>query len=184
MHTVHCRVKSFIIEESNMDTVVKAVRTLREQLGESQQAFAARLGLSIRAIANYEKDRRPTGVALAALARAAEDAGQLRLTYTFVNALIEELELKDRDIRLMSAGRKGDQLHGLLLTHLSGVEEVEYGFAFFDMIEELNSDVPEQRARAKARLTALKSAVAGDPERKLPAWAETTEQEKRDRGSL
>jgi transcriptional regulator with XRE-family HTH domain len=31
-----------------------AVKQLRKRLGESQQAFATRLGLSIRTIANYE----------------------------------------------------------------------------------------------------------------------------------
>lgn len=47
-----------------MDDLVAAVRQLRENLGLSQQAFATKLNLSISAIANYERDRRPTGKAL------------------------------------------------------------------------------------------------------------------------
>jgi len=45
-------------------TVPAAVRALRASLGESQQAFATRIGISIRALANYEKNRLPSGKAL------------------------------------------------------------------------------------------------------------------------
>jgi len=69
----------------------ESVRTLRGKLGESQQAFANRLGVSIRAVANYEKDRAPTGKALAALARAARDIGDGALTLKFTSALAAEL---------------------------------------------------------------------------------------------
>lgn len=44
-----------------MNDLVAAVRKLRAHLGDSQQAFATRLSLSISAIANYERDRNPTG---------------------------------------------------------------------------------------------------------------------------
>lgn len=71
--------------------LISAVRTLRQRLGESQQAFASRLGLSIRAIANYEKNRKPTGKALAALARVAQAAGEAELANQFLTALAEEM---------------------------------------------------------------------------------------------
>ena len=55
-----------------MATVADAVRELREALGDSQQAFATRMGLSIRAVANYEKDRVPIGPILMAMYHQAE----------------------------------------------------------------------------------------------------------------
>jgi len=53
------------------DQLVAATKRLRKLLGESQQAFATRLGLSIRTIANYEGGRRPSGKSLLALANTA-----------------------------------------------------------------------------------------------------------------
>lgn len=66
---------------------IEAVRKLRRHLGESQQAFATRLGLSIRAVANYEKDREPRGRAAAALGRAAVEAGREDLAAIFRKSL-------------------------------------------------------------------------------------------------
>jgi transcriptional regulator with XRE-family HTH domain len=82
--------------------VAQAVRELRQHLGDSQQSFATRLGLSIRAIANYEKDREPTGTSLVALHRAAREAGHLELAEIFWTALHSELGLSK------TAGRKID----------------------------------------------------------------------------
>ena len=76
------------------DHLISAVRELRQQLGDSQQAFANRLGLSIRAIAYYEKDRRPTGMALAALGKAAKAAERRDLVNTFMTALSDELGIE------------------------------------------------------------------------------------------
>ena len=45
-------------------TVASAGKKLRSKLGDSQQAFANRRGLSVRAIANYERGRRPSGAVL------------------------------------------------------------------------------------------------------------------------
>jgi len=52
-------------------TIHGAVKDLRSALSLSQQAFATQLGLSIRAVVNYEKDRVPTARALAQLERLA-----------------------------------------------------------------------------------------------------------------
>lgn len=164
------RVKSFFGEEK-LDPVVKAVKALRQHLGDSQQAFANRLGLSIRAIANYEKDRRPTGTALVSLARAASDAGKKDLVSTFMTAFMDELGLIDLPFRLMSGAWRGERMHGLIVAHLDDKESIEYAWAFWDTLEDLESDVPEKKARARKRLRALKDAVASDSERQLPAWA-------------
>lgn len=51
------------------------VQALRAQLGESQQIFATKLGISIRALANYETGLRPPPVKVLAKlwARAAQE---------------------------------------------------------------------------------------------------------------
>jgi transcriptional regulator with XRE-family HTH domain len=154
-----------------MDLVVGAVKTLRHELGDSQQAFANRLGLSIRAIANYEKDRRPTGMALASLARAASDARKQDLINTFMSALVEELGLQDISFRLMAGSIKDGSLQGLIFAHLPDKESIEYGWAFWHALEDLNSADPETKARARKRLGQLRDAVDTDPERQIPAWA-------------
>lgn len=157
--------------EEWMDSLVKAVRALRQHLGESQQAFATRLGLSIRAIANYEKDRRPTGMALLALARAATAAGKQSLTNDFMRALMEELRLTELPFVWMELKHRDAEVYGLMLANVKGRERVEYVVAFWDCLQELDSENLEKQARAAERLGALKAAVDGDPERQLPSWA-------------
>ena len=176
MHAVHIPV-NVVMMGSRMDPLITGVRALRKKLGESQQKFAIRLGLSLRAIANYEKDRRPTGMALAALSRAAEETGASDLKYLFMQALIDELGLKNIDFRLMSGSRKGDEISGVLMAHLRG-KEVEYAWAFFDMLEELRSAETELRTRAEERLTNLMNAVNADAERGLPDWAKPRRKDK------
>lgn len=161
-----------------MDPIIKSVRALRQHLGDTQQAFANRLQLSIRAIANYEKDRRPTGMALASLARAAAAADRQDLVNTFMSALVEELGLKDVPFRLMSMSRSGERFHGLILAHLDDLESIEYAWAFWELLEELKSDVREVNARARKRLQALKAAVDSDPERQVPTWASQLKEKK------
>jgi len=68
----------------------RAVQELRRVAGESQQSFAQRLGLSMRAIANYEKDRVPNGPALFRLAKLARQIGRADLSQIFSSALSEE----------------------------------------------------------------------------------------------
>jgi transcriptional regulator with XRE-family HTH domain len=68
-----------------------AVRELRKALSLSQQAFATQLGMSIRAVVNYEKDRLPTARALAQLEKLAADTHHPELARTFRDALGSEL---------------------------------------------------------------------------------------------
>jgi transcriptional regulator with XRE-family HTH domain len=69
----------------------EAVRELRAGTRDSQQSFAQRLGLSMRAIANYEKDRAPNSPALYRLAKLARQVGRSDLAQIFSSALTEEL---------------------------------------------------------------------------------------------
>jgi transcriptional regulator with XRE-family HTH domain len=65
----------------------RAVRELRRAYGESQQAFATRLGLSMRAVANYEKRRHPDTRSLILLTKAALEAGRKDLVAEFSKAM-------------------------------------------------------------------------------------------------
>lgn len=77
-------------------STVEATRELRKHLGDSQQAFANRLGLSIRAVANYESDRTPTGRVLVAMSRLAYKSNRSGLFTVFVSALADELNIQGR----------------------------------------------------------------------------------------
>jgi transcriptional regulator with XRE-family HTH domain len=71
----------------------ESVKSLRHSLGLSQQAFATKLGLSIRAVVNYEKDRAPSAKALARLEKLATDNEEPALARIFRDALGKELGL-------------------------------------------------------------------------------------------
>lgn len=64
----------------------QAVRDLRAAFGDNQQAFAARVDVSLRAIANYEKDRVPNAKALYKLAKLASQIGRGDLSDIFSKA--------------------------------------------------------------------------------------------------
>src|SRR5689334_6622015 len=75
----------------NRAELIGAVKAVREQLGDSQQAFAGRLRVAIRSVAHYEKDRPPRGRTLFQLARLAHDAGLSREEAIFRAAFRQEL---------------------------------------------------------------------------------------------
>jgi transcriptional regulator with XRE-family HTH domain len=68
-----------------------AVRALRTAMHESQQAFAYRTKTAIRTIAQYEANRPPKGLMLAAFLHLAMAAGQPDLAGVFRKALYEEI---------------------------------------------------------------------------------------------
>ena len=141
---------------------IQAVRALREHLGESQQAFATRLGLSMRAVCNYEKDRGPTGKSLAALAKAASDAGRLDLAQTFIRALGKDLELERLKGVVGSWERSGGNPQGYMVVHSDGVKEQEYTQAFyhaFRMFTDTDPEDPNNKAEAEKLLDDFASAV-------------------------
>lgn len=71
--------------------VNEAVRQLRSDLAWSQQKFATEMGLSIRAVVNYERDRAPNPKSLARLEALAEAHGLVDLAYVFTRALGDQL---------------------------------------------------------------------------------------------
>src|SRR5271167_397831 len=75
----------------------QAVKELRNRLELSQQVFATNLGLSIRAISNYEKDRIPGARPLSQLERCAIGNKQPDLAQIFADALATHLRLGRSD---------------------------------------------------------------------------------------
>ncbi len=68
---------------------------LRSRLGLTQQEFAHRLGISIRAVANYDSGKPPNSKSLSALQRLANEAGEADLAATFEAELSRSLGLED-----------------------------------------------------------------------------------------
>jgi transcriptional regulator with XRE-family HTH domain len=82
--------------------VQEAVRELRRALGDTQQAFAQRLGLSIRAVANYEKDRQPDAKSLMLLARAARETDREDLVEQFAQRFRKEMNDPNAQMSLIT----------------------------------------------------------------------------------
>ena len=70
-----------------------AIREFRKSLGWSQQRFATELGISIRAVVNYEQQRMPSPKSLASLEMLAREHHHPELAYEFTQALGHQLGL-------------------------------------------------------------------------------------------
>src|SRR5260370_28568989 len=75
----------------SLKQITSAIKDLRRKLGDTQPAFASRLGLSVSAIEIYEKDRKPTLRVLAQLMRLAHSHGFIELATAFQEELEKEL---------------------------------------------------------------------------------------------
>ena len=148
------------------DEIVKAVRDLRKNLGDTQQAFATRLGLSISAITNYEAGRRPAAKPLFALAQAASVSGQTELAGLFMGALTEELDSWPFQILGVPATAT-KPAHGYLLLKLEGAEQFEAAGWCRDVLLALNSPDPEIKVMASNALEALREHVSAINENPL-----------------
>lgn len=58
-----------------MANTTQEIKNLRRHLTDSQQAFSNRLGVSVRAVANYEAGRTPNAAVLFKLASLAHQCG-------------------------------------------------------------------------------------------------------------
>jgi len=138
----------------------EAVRELRKHLGESQQAFSNRLGLSIATIVKYEAGREPTGKALAQLAHAAGEAGRHDLAYLFARALVRELGLERLQLGVFSAPAiPKEDSPGIMLTTFRGPEAQDYASAFFQTFGRFLYGTAEERDRAKCLLQQFNQAA-------------------------
>ena len=77
-------------------TTSSAVKELRKTFGESQQAFAGRVGLSIASIAHYEGGQRfPDYLVTLKLYRAARQSGRKDLAAFFLQSINAVLPLEE-----------------------------------------------------------------------------------------
>jgi transcriptional regulator with XRE-family HTH domain len=109
-----------------------AIKGLRAQYGDSQQAFAARMGLSIRAIANYEKDRVPTLSVLAKLAIQARLAKRPDLQDVFEESVANQFGLKDTFV--WTTGRKRAR-GAFMLAAMRSLERKRGAFLMLNVID-------------------------------------------------
>ena len=133
--------------EGSYKALVDAVKALRAHFADSQQAFGTRFGLSVRSVANYEKDRKPEARVLAAFAKAASDEGLADLKYEFMAALGADLGLSD-----VKGGVITDDTvkpRGYMLVQFKNPSEASlYARAFFHTFAALESTDRERRLLA------------------------------------
>jgi transcriptional regulator with XRE-family HTH domain len=141
--------------------LTEAVKALRGLLNESQPAFATRLGISIRGLVNYEKDREPPLALLLKLAAVARDAGNETLADVFQWAFYEVITDATKGHRisfLQEDERAGENAGLLLMTFAHG--QFEYASAFSTALKRMReSEDAETRDKARKALDALAESV-------------------------
>ncbi len=78
-------------DEKRLDPLCRAVRSLREAMGETQQQFATRLHIAISTAVRYERSRPPRGEALATFLNLAVTIGESEIAEVFRGALSGQL---------------------------------------------------------------------------------------------
>lgn len=135
--------------ESGLKTnrrLIQAIKDMREKLGESQVVFAERLGLSKRAVVNYEKDQRPTTAVLARLARAANEADMPEHALTFVTEI--GLDVGLMEINMLQVF--GNESRGYLFAHYEGEQGHDRAMAFYRCNMLLTAHDVDSEIKAKA----------------------------------
>jgi hypothetical protein len=100
--------------------ILEGVKGLRSHFGDSQEVFAARLGLSKRTNVSYETYRRPTTAVFARFAKAASDQGRFDLVSEFIRALGTDLGLSDIKGLVMPCAPGSHAEPGYLLAQFEG----------------------------------------------------------------
>jgi transcriptional regulator with XRE-family HTH domain len=144
--------------------IADAVRDLRNHFGDSQQAFAARMHLSIRSVANYERNRVPQAAILVAFAKAAYDAKRPDLASRFFLALFHQAGLDRHDwcqstIESDTTGKTSSYL--LVAMHQDEDDEASTAIHTFSeiILDYLFVADPEVKARAKKLLSMFNRAA-------------------------
>lgn len=145
------------IPGSGKSELSKAVRDLRERLGESQQAFSNRLGIALNTIARYETTRDPSGQALEQLSDMAFARQYPDLGYLFYFRFLEGV-LGNYPMRVTSIpATDGKPSRGYLVLKLSGDDELRYARLFETLF--LASRSPSLGKRADGLLLQLDKAM-------------------------
>ena len=145
------------MDDTTSKVVLEAVKNLRQAHGDTQQAFAHRLGLAISTVVRYELSRPPSGAALALLAKSAQDAGQQDLKDIFLAALAAELGLHQ------NLGMVSDEFLWLMLEN---AEQRRLAVSFYTAFMTVTRPekfhkppAPEASARMRKALDGLVKAV-------------------------
>lgn len=96
---------------------MKEVKMLREHFRDSQQKFASRIGISIRAVGYYENGRMPEPRALVDFAVAAAYGERPDLAQVFADRLISSIGLRRLPLRFI--------LHEIKGVHISSGRDFE-----------------------------------------------------------
>jgi transcriptional regulator with XRE-family HTH domain len=144
--------------------LTKAVKALRGRLNESQQAFATRLGISIRGLVNYEKDREPPLALLLKLAAVAREAGDEKLADVFQWAFYEQITTatQGHQISFLQEDESAGENAGLLMmTFARG--QFEYASAFSTAVKRMvgGADAETREKSRKALDSLVKSVFPG-----------------------
>jgi DNA-binding XRE family transcriptional regulator len=141
--------------------LTEAVKLLRSRMGETQQTFATKLGISIRGLVNYEKTREPPLPLLLKLAAVAGEADQEHLEDIFQSAFHKQISEAIRGHRiafLIDAGTS-DRETGFMMMNF-GLGHAEYITAFMTALREAeDSEDASLKRNMEEILKALKTAV-------------------------
>jgi transcriptional regulator with XRE-family HTH domain len=126
-----------------------AIRELRTRIGESQQIFATKLGISIRALANYENFQQPPRQVLDAMYSLAKEKGFQDLAQVMHEAAMARMSLREL---LSSGGRKlsfgtsrnGEKILDWLVLSTDGEEERKLIFCLLGLFSEIKTPETQQ----------------------------------------
>ena len=133
-----------------------AIKKMREVIGESQQAFATRIGVSIRGLANYEKDRVPSLIVLGRLQELARtepeipDAVKEAIGREFLQNVTTGIGGATEGT--VSFASSGEESAGLIFEILQTTEEFAFAAIFHVVLGGLRQKGPDHD-KARAILT-------------------------------
>jgi DNA-binding XRE family transcriptional regulator len=141
--------------------LTEAVKLLRSRMGETQQAFATKLGISIRGLVNYEKTREPPLPLLLKLAAVAREGDQEHLEDIFQSAFYKQISeaIRGHRIALLIDAGTSDRATGFMMMNF-GPGRTEQVSAFMLALREAEeSEDASLRRDMEQALKALKAAV-------------------------
>ena len=141
--------------------LTEAVRLLRVEIGETQQTFATKLGISIRGLVNYEKTREPPLPLLLKLAAVAHEAGQKHLADLFESAFFRQISeaIRGHRIAFLRDAGTSDRETGLMMMNF-GPGRMEQVSAFMQALREADdSENASVKRDMEQALKALRATV-------------------------
>jgi transcriptional regulator with XRE-family HTH domain len=128
---------------------------LREALSLNQQDFANRLSTAITTVARWETSRPPSGIALSALAKLADESGQGDFALAFISELIRETNLREIKGSHLQVDASGENPKGTLLIHIEGQKSKAYARAIHENFRRFEMGTDDEKKQAEALLNDL-----------------------------